>query len=264
MRASLFALVLLLTASEVPGQTESPELRAKLDLHVAQYSVSANSLIDVLSYTSERFQVPMGVEWIKQTETLRGLTRTWKDESLRNILRSIVGVYPGYAWRGQNDVVHVFPRGLADDSRNFLNLKVPGFFDVREEVGGLTNQRLLVTVQNIVSPRKLPPGAGEAGTYTGGSVSERAVTLTLRGLSVRETLNKLVEVSEHKVWVVTFSESRALTPTGFRRTETLWHPTPFPDSQQPMWDFLAWSEFPEHCVEEQLKPSAKLPVKRKR
>jgi len=139
-------------------------------------------------------------------------------------------------------MVHVFRLDLLKDSHNFLNLQVPGFFDVRQESSGLTNQRLHGAIQNIVSPRNLPPGAGEAGSY-GSGIQQRPMTLNLRGVTVREALEKLVAVSEHNLWVVTFSDSPALTLTGFRRTETLWHPAAFPDTDQPVWDFLAWKEY---------------------
>ena len=84
----------------------------------------------------------------------------------------------------------------------------------------MANQQLRAVVQNIVSPRNLPPGAGEAGEYATG-IQEKPITLSLHGSTVREALEKLSEVSEYKMWVVTFSDSPALTPTGFRRTETL-------------------------------------------
>jgi len=139
-------------------------------------------------------------------------------------------------------VLHVFRQDLVDERQNFLNLKVPNFFQVRQELGGFANVELRAVVQNIVSPRNLPPGAGEGGEYATG-LEEKPLTLTLRGVTFREALNKLVETSERKIWVVTFSDGPGLTPTGFRRTETLWHPTPFPDRDQPMWDFLAWKEY---------------------
>ena len=100
-------------------------------------------------------------------------------------------------------------------------------------------------MQNLVSPRKLAAGTGEGGSYTSGNVTEAPLTLSLRGLTVRQAMEKFVEVSERKVWIVTFAEGLAKTPTGFYRTETLWHPRPFPDRDQPMWDFLAWGEYTE-------------------
>lgn len=230
------------------------ELQVKLDVPVNQYSLSANGLADALIRTAKQFQLPMGIEWVKDKEALRALNLTWKGDTVGAILHSIVKEYPGYSLRVEHGVVHVFRRDLVNYSHNFLNLKVPGFLDAREEIGGITNQRLRSAVQNIVSPRNLPPGAGEAGDYATG-IDEKPLTLMLRNGTIREALEKLADASEHKVWVVTFSDSPGLTPTGFRRTETLWHPAPFPDRDQPMWDFLAWGEPSPPSVATQPAPS---------
>jgi hypothetical protein len=243
MRQVFLLAVMLFALARLPEQPESTELQAKLGARVTQYSLSATGLADALARTSNQFQLPMGIEWVKDKESLQGLSRTWKGETVQHVLGSILESYPGYAFRVEAGVVHVFRRDLLNDSHNFLNLKVPDFFEVRREPAGLVNVKLRSVMQNIVSPRNLPPGAGEGGSYTSGNVTERAITLTLHGLTVREALEKMAAVSEHNIWVVTFSDTTALTPTGFRRTETLWHPLPFSNTQQPMWDFLAWGEY---------------------
>jgi len=243
MRALLFLALFSLIPAGGPAQWQNKELQAKLDARMSQYSLSANGLADAILRVAKQFELPVGIEWVKDKETAQGLSLTWKDHSVAAMLRSVVQKFPGYELRVEQGEVHVFRRDLLDDGRNFLNLKVPDFFEVHQEGGGRANQQLEAVAQNIVSPRNLPPGAGEGGSYTSGNVPEKPLSLTLRGLTFREALNKLVETSERKIWVVTFSDTPVLTPTGFRRTETLWHPTPFPDRDQPVWDFLAWQEY---------------------
>jgi hypothetical protein len=233
---------LFLTTAGTAAQQQRAELRTKLDAQVTQYSLSAAGLADALVKVSKRFQIPMGIEWVRDKEASRGLSRTWNDETIREIMRSIVKEYPGYDLQLEDGVIHVFRQDLLNDSRNFLNLKVPDFFDVRQKPAGLANVELRSVVQNIVSPRNLPPGAGEGGSYATG-IQERPLSLTLRGLTIREALERLVVASEHTIWMVTFSDTAELTPTGYRRTETLWHPAPFRNTEQPMWDFLAWREY---------------------
>ncbi|HXN52885.1 MAG TPA: hypothetical protein VN943_13205 [Candidatus Acidoferrum sp.] len=244
-RAAFLLAMMLLTCSRLPAQRGNIELRAKLDGRVTKYSLSAVGLADALAMTSTQFQIPIGIEWVRDKQTLRGLTRTWEGESVRQVLTSILEAYPGYALQADGGVIHVFRRDLLNDSHNFLNLKVPDFFAVHQEPAGLANVQLRSVMQNLVSPRKLPSGAGEGGSYTSGNVTETPLTLSLRGLTVREALGRLVEASERKMWVVTFSDNPELTPSGFRRTETLWHLAPFPSTQQPMWDFLASGEYVE-------------------
>jgi len=223
-------------------------LHARLSARVVQYNLSASSLADALLTTAKRFELPMGLEWVKEKETLGRVSLAWRGETVQAILDSIVKHYPGYSLQVEGGAIHVFRADLRDDRGNFLNLRVPDYFDVRQEWGGVINQRLQSVVQNIVSPRNLPPGAGEGFEYATG-MHEKPLTLTLQGLTIREALEKLAGSSEHKMWVVTFSGGAGLTPTGFRRTETLWHPTPFPDRDQPMWDFLAWEQYsPDRTV----------------
>lgn len=242
MRIALLFFVVFASPA-VRAQAESVELREKLETRVTQYDLSAEGLADALVRTATQFQLPMGIEWVRDKESLRGFRRTWKNTSVWEVLRSIVESYPGYTYGVENGVVHVSRRDLVNDQRNFLNLRVPDFFDVRLETGGLTNRRLRSVVQNIVSPRNLPQGAGEGGSYATG-IREKPLRLTLRGATVRNALGMLAEASEQKIWVATFSETSDLTVTGFRRTETLWHPRPFPDNNQPMWDSLTWAEYP--------------------
>lgn len=240
----LFCVTLLFLPLHLAGaERQATDLQRKLDAHVAEYSLSAIGLADALARTSKQFQLPMGIEWMKDKQALGSLSRSWMDETVGGILRSIVETYPGYSFEVKDGIVHVFRQDLLNDSRNFLNLKVPVFFEVRHEPVGFANVQLRSVMQNIVSPRNLPPGTGEAGSYTSGNVREKPLTLSLRGLTVREALEKMAAVSEHNVWIVTFSDTSELTPTGFRRTETLWHPAPFPITQQPMWDFFAWREY---------------------
>jgi hypothetical protein len=242
MRAVLLLSLLLTESINAPAETHTAGLDGRLEGRVSEYTLTAKSLADAILRIAKQFELPVGIEWLKDDEALRGLDLTWKNATVGEIIGSVVKRYPPYSYRVERGIVHVFRRDLLDDSHNFLNLKVPDFFEVRQEAGGLTNERLRAAVQNIVSPRDLAPGAGEAFEYATG-LAEGSLTLTLRGLTIRQALEELAEASERKVWVVTFSGGAGLTPTGFRRTETLWHPTAFPDRDQPMWDFLAWQEY---------------------
>jgi hypothetical protein len=243
MSAPLLLSLLLFSPAGVAAQAQATGLQAKLDARVSEYSLSANGLADAILRIAKQFGLPVGIEWVKDKEALRSVSLTWEGDTVRDIVTAAVREYPGYAFRVEHGAVHVFRPDLVNDRHNFLNLRVPDFFEVHQEEGGFANWRLGAVVQNIVSPRNLPPGAGESGDYASGA-HEKPVTVTLRGLTVRQALENLANASEHKVWVVTFSDGPALTPTGFRRTETLWHPTPLPDSQQPMWDFLAREQYP--------------------
>lgn len=236
---SLIPVVLvLLVGAGVVAQSGDP----KLDVRVNEYSLQADGLAEALIKVSKQFKIPIGVEWVRDRREIQVFNRSWNDKTVGNILRSIVDTYPEYDMRIEDGTVHVFRRELVRSPNNFLNIKVPDYFQTRREVGGLTNLRLHSVIQEIVSPRNLPPGAGHGDSYATG-LEEKHIALALAGLNVRDALNKLIETSDYKMWIATFSDSLDLTSTGFRRTETLGHPSPFADSSQPMWDLLAWREY---------------------
>lgn len=242
MRTTVLIALILLAAPRVYAGSENDSLRVRLRRSVAGYALSADSLASAVAGLSIHFHIPMGVEWIRGKESLKRVHLSWKTATVAAIVSDVVRTYPGYEWRVEDGVVHVFRRDFVDSRHNFLNLRVPANFQVRSEAGGLIKAELQQTVQDIVSPHKLPPGAGVGGSYATG-VSEKPLTVTLVGLTLRQAMDRLVARSEHKIWIVTFSPSVALTPTGFRLTETLWHPTPFVASEQPTWDFFTWSQY---------------------
>lgn len=239
MSKALPLLLALFSAAGAPAQPRATKLHARLQARVAKYTLSATNLADALVKTSGRFRVPMGIEWVRDKQTARGVNRTWNSRTVLQILRSIVDEYPGYELRLDNGVVHVFRGGLPEDRSNFLNLKVPDSFTVRHEAVGPANERLLSVVRSIVSPPKPAGARGEGFEYATG-IAEKPLTLPLRGATVREALEKFAASSEREIWIVTFSSPRELTPAGFRRAETLWRRGPVPDAQQPIWDLLAW------------------------
>lgn len=232
----------LLVGTSALAQSGTEETRAKLESKVHQYTLSGDGMMNALAKIAEQFEIPMGIEWVEDGQTRRVLNLAWKSNTVRGILNAVVSSYPGYSWKVQDGVVHVFRRDLVNDRGNFLNLKVPNWFEAHNRVGGMISQELQLALENIVSPRKLPPGGGIGGSYAT-DLEEKPLTLMLRGLTAREALDKLVDASEHKIWVATFSGPSDRTPTGFCRTETLWHRKPFPDRDQPVWDFLTWTGF---------------------
>ena len=202
-KALLFAVTFLVGLS-APAQSGAEETQAKLDSNVNQFTLSGDGMINALAKIAEQFELPMGIEWVEDGQTRRGLNLTWKSNTVRGVLNAVVSSYPGYSWKVQDGVVHVFRRDLVNDSGNFLNLKVPNWFEAHDRVGGMISQDLQLALEDIVSPRKMPPGGGIGGSYAT-DLQEKPLTLTLHGLTVREALDKLVDASEHKIWVATFS-----------------------------------------------------------
>ena len=121
MRSLTFCppILLLLTLPTTIQQSETTGLQAKLNARVTQYNISANGLADALAKTSKQFEFPVGIEWLKNDQALTEFRHTWTDETVIQILRSIVESYAGYDLNIEDGVVHVFRRDLVNSGHNF-------------------------------------------------------------------------------------------------------------------------------------------------
>jgi hypothetical protein len=81
------------------------------------------------------------------------------------------------------------------------------------------------------------------GSSGAGNLDEPKLDLRFSNAEVEEILDAVAIGSASNIWIVTFSESLALTPTGFRRTVTIWNGSFVPDDQQPVWDRFRWQYF---------------------
>jgi len=82
MKPIVFLSLFLFSSAGVRAQAQSTELQAKLDARVSQYSLSANGLADSILRIAKQFELPVGVEWLKDKEALHDLKLTWKDDTV--------------------------------------------------------------------------------------------------------------------------------------------------------------------------------------
>ncbi|MGH9440150.1 MAG: hypothetical protein ACRD22_20320, partial [Terriglobia bacterium] len=188
---------------------------------------------------------PMGIEWVLTPSATKPVNLSRADATVQEIIEALAKSQPGYEVEIRNRIVHVAPSGLAHRAQNFLDLRV-GDFEVRNEAEEMVNRRLYEVANATVSPPK--PQSGTAARGIGGSllgeVGAPNVSVSLRNATVEDVLDALSLASDKRIWVVTFCADKALTPTGFRRTVSLWNNSPIPDSEQPIWDMFEWGRQP--------------------
>ena len=219
-----------------PCYGQSPDLNQKLALSVKGYALSAGSFVEGLMQVADRFQIPMGIEWISCPTTRSRLTMGPTDATVREILQKVVETQPGYELRISNGVVHVIATTVSANE-NFLLLRIKSF-NVRNELVGAAQLKLRQLVRaSVVLPKS--GGGGVAGSLIS-NVREPRIDVNLADATVEDVLDALATSSSIKVWVVTFAESAALTPTGFRRTESLPGSVPVSDDEQPVWQTFRW------------------------
>src|ERR1700728_703712 len=219
-----------------PCYGQGADLDQKLALSTSGYTLSADSFVEGLLQVADRFQIPMGIEWISCPSTRSRLVLGPVDATVRKILQRVVETQPGYEMRISNGVVHIVATAVSPNE-NFLLLKIKSF-NVRNELVESAQQRLRELVRaSVVLPKA--GGGGVVGSLIS-NVREPKIDVNMTDANVEDVLDALAISSPMKIWVVTFAESVSLTPTGFRRTESLRDSDPVSDGEQPVWQTFRW------------------------
>lgn len=248
-----FLIMLLLPRWDLPQIPNAQGLRTKLQIRVDNYSLSAPTLIQALTKVASQFEIPMGIEWVKEPSTMRTVSFSKKHATVYQIIESLVKSQRGYGFAIGEDIVHVFPRGSLKNTRSFLDLRI-NRFDVQDEFVAVASYRLrrlvnvpvvsrTATLRRGTSPGLPSPGSGTAGSIAAGS-GDRRVSLKVRNATVRNILDRLCLAADLRIWVVSYPPRFTITKGGFRRTVALHTDVSVPDEEQPQWVFLPWGVEP--------------------
>jgi hypothetical protein len=236
-----FATLLLIAISTSAQQSSSAD-------EVHNYSLEANNLIDALLKMSAQFQFSLGVEWVKSAETLKPVRVTRSHTTVADLIQAVVSNYAGYEWRTEDGVVHVFQRGLMQDTRNPLNITIKSF-DEQAETVGWANNNLFQMVTHVV---RHPELSGISGSVLGGP-GEPTFCFTAENAPARIILNQIVTSGirttpptpgMNRIWIATFPEKPLFSRTGFLEIVPMWNPKFVSDDDQPFWILRFWGEPP--------------------
>jgi hypothetical protein len=235
----------LFAAPEVTvlAASQDQSTQAKLRSRIPAYSLQAEDLAHALISFAGRFQLPMGIEWVRSPETTRKISLSWKNASVQHMLEVLVSGQGGYRLAVSDDgVVHVFPISAHSNAQDFLNLTIERF-ELHNEVLEVASHRLRDLIRAKLSgPSSQSQTPAGMGFSQGAQVGDPEFSLELRQVPVREVLDRLALASDRKIWVVTFASGKGVTSTGDRRTITLWNNSNIPDTEQPLWDTLRWTD----------------------
>lgn len=235
------------------GATGRDSLQSRLDAPVKDRHVAARDLPSALAQVASEFKIPMVVEWIDQPGK-NAVQASLKNGTVDALIESVVASQPGYAVEITPGVVHVYNRKFLKNPQNFLSLRIKSFDDEQKPtflVGG----DLRSLVAQTVSPPPPPAPGHQSGGIIGSqgiSLNEPKVTLKLENVTARQALEALARESDNDIWVVTFLGPSQVTPTGFRRTITLWNDSPA--TNEPRLDFFRWGQEPRRVLDATLNP----------
>jgi hypothetical protein len=224
-----------------PDLNKPQPIQTRLHSQVAAYTLSANDFAHALIRLACKFNLPMGIEWVRSPGTLKKVSLSWKNATIQQMLDTLVKSQPGYQLEISNGVAHVFPGSINSSQQDFLTLKIEKF-EVHNQVVEIASHDLRDLVRRRISP---PPPSSQrpagVGYSQGANIGDPEFSLALQDVSVRQILDNMTLASDRKIWVVTFIDAPP-SATGFLRTATLWQASDVPDADQPVWDMFRWND----------------------
>jgi len=189
VRLSIALLVLSGAGTATSGQT----LEEKLALKVDNFNSVTKSVPLQLIEVAQRFNVPMGIEW--SDDSVGPSQVHVKDTTVAILLSQILTQQPGYEFRVDDGVVHVFPRQLLDDQYNFLNIRLRKFSLTKANMAAARYQLWGAIISH------LHPLSGFGGGWGGFSIYKDfdapKITFVCRDLTVRQALSKIAVTQEN-------------------------------------------------------------------
>ena len=241
MRMRIVLSTLLLLPAWGWQADKNQALEARLSSPAGSYPLEAGGFVPALLKVAADFQLPMGIQYVRNPAEPLALRRSWSGASVLNILQDIAGTREGYTVEVSNGVVHVAPSAWRGDPSDILNARV-GTFEVKNNYVRYAAWRLAYAARAIMDP---PPEAGSyGGSFATSTSGDRRISLTLQNPTVREVLDELCLAADLKIWLVTYAPSPTRTSAGFRRTTALIGGVrEFPDEQYPpVWTFWEWGQ----------------------
>lgn len=169
----------MLVPSGSLGQVQVPELERR-----EHFSGMRGSLVEALEELAKVYHLPLVAVFAEPTQLFE---RPGGMMTAREVLNSLVGENPEYAWEVRDSVVYFYPLGLQNDPNYFLNWKIKRF--VISDTVADVELRLRAHLNKI---RKGIEGEGGliVGLRSGTLSNHRLPTLVLRNNTAADILFK--------------------------------------------------------------------------
>jgi len=183
------------------GQINSDE--ALLSRRIRGVEVRRTNIHLVLSYISESYEVPIGLEVAGEGANNREIYVNLQNTTLREVLNTIVAEDSRYEWRVHHGVINFSPRTDRDNFlKEVLDTKVREFsikkrinsFDLRRDIADLPE------VKRKFEEAGVTPAISAFTNADSRDLGE--FRLRTSDTTLRDILNKIIETSELKYWIV--------------------------------------------------------------
>lgn len=201
-RGILFPLVIL--SAEIILRS-APAVQSVTSRTVGQFNAEGSTLFDAVLLLGQEQHIPLGIEYIDEEALQRPITVKVGAATVGQVLGAILKQEPGYSWSVNAGVIDVSHSGVPAGSANLLNRILPDY----------SIPSLSITEAGVMLDRDLydslhPGSQGFAGSYAGDILPLRVGPLSMRNVTVRQALNRIVGQAKDAAWVV------QVKPTGLR------------------------------------------------
>jgi len=208
VRLPIVVLILCGLASSTGGQTLEEKLASRIDVFDSETKSTPVQLIEI----AQRFNIPMGIEWSDDSQD-NAPTVHMRDTTVGSLLSQILAQQPGYQFRLDDGVVHIFATCLLDDPRNFLNIELREFSLKEANMAAARFQLWGVIISH------LHPHGGYGGGWGGVSIYKDfdipKITFSCGDLTVRQALSKIVVAEGNALWVVRIRQRQMMEDEPF-------------------------------------------------
>lgn len=241
MRAFSATLLLLLGYCNAVRGAPPSDVETTLRREVKSYRLSGVASIEALTRAASEFKIPMGIE-LFDADGAKQVNVSLDKTTVRDLVRAILDSIGSYEMRPDGDILHIYPRNVFKDERNFLNIRLKSF-ESKNDFVITANRRFHAQVRMIVAPRvPADTGTGSAGSVATG-LGDKRVDLSLKDKTVRDVLDALSRPADYKVWIVVHSSAAPLTRGGYWRSRFVTREASETESQ-PVWTLIRWGYDP--------------------
>lgn len=201
----IMGLIMFLgTQQMVAGQ----DLENKLSQRVVAFDSESTTTVGHLVEFAQRFSIPMGIEWFVSPVEESVSPVHLRNTTALDILQFIINQQSNYSFEFNNGLVHVFAPSYINDSRNFLNLRIPEF-QARKENLFEVSYKLKISISRLLHPN-MGYGGGYGRPESDDGFDLPIITFSGNNLTARQILDNIVIKQGNALWIVRLLPSKMM------------------------------------------------------
>jgi len=175
---------------------------------VTDYVPKAVAPVDQLVEVAQKFQIPMGIEWVDRGgSTTNDKTTPSGKRSVRKLIEEIVSVSPEHHVEVEDGLVRIYWPSAAVHSFNYLNIRLKNYSVKNGDLFAAEDQ-LRWAIRFTLEPEKYRNGfAGGYGHGANDIFQIRKFTIEDSDVTIREVLNRIALAQGNALWVATIKSA---------------------------------------------------------